>query len=493
MPADADRHAPAHALRTALIVGAGQAGQLLARDLQGGESRITPIGFVDDASNRIGSIVAGLPVLGTTQHLPELVRRYRADEILIAIPSATGAQIRRITELCLESGIPFRTAPSVADLPECRLSLRQIREVRIDDLLGRDPVHISRREIDANLHGQVVLVTGAGGSIGSELARQIALATPARLVLFERSESDLYQVEHEVRRRTSAVQVEAIVGDMLDVDEVREAFALHHPTRVFHAAAYKHVPMMETHVVAAARNNVVGTANVLEAARAFGAEQFVLLSTDKAVRPTSVMGATKRAAERLVLSGAGAPPKACAVRFGNVLGSRGSVVPLFQGQIAAGGPVTVTHPDVVRYFMTVHEAVQLVMQASAMAVGGEVFLLDMGELVRIADLADQLIRLSGKEPGVDVRVEFVGLRPGEKLVEEPLTDPRDAEPTGHSRIKVARGVNGGSLPDAWLAAMRGAVQRRSAAEVVDLLRQAVPDYAPGRDVRETLDRTGARR
>ena len=464
-------------LRTVLIVGAGQAGQLLARDLQRSGSRLTPLGFIDDAPNRIGSVVTGLPVLGVAEHIPEVARRHRVDEILIAIPSATGAQIRRITGFCLDSGVPFRTSPSVADLPECRLSLREIRDVRIEDILGREPVRISRGQIDANLHGQVVLVTGAGGSIGSELARQIALAAPARLVLYERAESDLFEVEHDVRRRTSAAEVVAAVGDILDIDELLDVFTRHRPTRIYHAAAYKHVPMMERHVVAAARNNVIGTANVLAAAREVGTEQFVLLSTDKAVRPTSVMGASKRAAERLVLAAGPPLPRCCPVRFGNVLGSRVRVVPRFQRQIAEGGPVTVTHPDVVRYFMTVHEAAQLVLQASATAAGGEVFVLDMGELVRIVDLAEQLIRLSGKEPRLDIPVEFIGLRPGEKLLEETLTDPADAEPTSHPRIYVARNANGGALPEGWLDALSRAIDERSTARVRSVLREAVPDYS----------------
>jgi FlaA1/EpsC-like NDP-sugar epimerase len=466
-------------LRTVLIVGAGQAGQWLTRDLRDrAAGALTPVGFVDDDPARLGSITAGLPVLGATVHLPEIVARYRIDEILIAIPSATGVQLRRITALCQQSGVPFRTAPSVDDLPECRLSLRQVRDVRIEDLLGRQPVKLDRALIAANLQGQVVLVTGAGGSIGSELARQVAAGGAGRLVLLDRAESELYELEQALRSAAPTVDLAPVVSDVLDAEDVREVFRRYRPTRVYHAAAYKQVPVMERHPVAAARHNVIGTAHVLDAAAAAGSEQFVLMSTDKAVRPTSVMGATKRAAERVVLTHDAPGLRRSVVRFGNVLGSRGSVVPLFQRQIAAGGPVTVTHPDVVRYFMTVHEAVQLVLQASAMARGGEIFHLDMGELVRIADLAEQLIRLSGLEPGRDVAIQFVGLRPGDKLTEELLVSPDEVEDTVHPRVKMVRRDGRNGLPARWLPDLYQAVHTRNAQRVLALIGEAVPDYRP---------------
>jgi FlaA1/EpsC-like NDP-sugar epimerase len=307
----------------------------------------------------------------------------------------------------------------------------------------------------------------------------VAAAAPGRLVLVDRAESELYELERTLRRRWQALDIVAVVADMLDEDDLAEVFRSFPPARVYHAAAYKQVPIMERHPIAAARHNVLGTANLLAAATAAGAEQFVLMSTDKAVRPASVMGATKRAAERVLLSRCGAAQPRCSiVRFGNVLGSKGSVVPLFQRQIAAGGPVTVTHPDVVRYFMTVHEAVQLVLQASAMARGGEIFHLDMGELVRIADLAEQLVRLSGLEPGRDIAIEYVGLRPGDKLVEELLIAANEVQDTAHPRIKVVRSAESSALRQDWLTDLADAAGKRDAAAVMALVREAVPEYTP---------------
>lgn len=465
-----------------MIVGAGVAGRLLVRDLRARVTPTTPepVAFVDDDPSKVGTLVEGLPVLGATARLADFVRRYRIDEVLVAIPSATGRDLQRITAICRDAGVHCRAAPAVSELQECRLSARQVREVRIEDLLGREQVQLDAGRIEANLRGHCMLVTGAGGSIGSELARQAARAQVGRLVLFERAESDLFDIESELRHRYPSMDVAAVIGDILDEEQLLAVFETERPSRVCHAAAYKHVPLLERHTVAAVRHNVLGTANVVRAARSSATEQFVLISSDKAVRPTSFMGATKRAAERVALSRGARPTRVCAVRFGNVLGSRGSVVPLFNRQIAAGGPVTVTDRDAVRYFMTVGEAVQLVLQASAVSRGGEVFHLDMGQPVRIVDLAEQLIRLSDQEPGRDVEVVFTGLRPGEKLVEELHTEHDEVQDTAHPRIKVVRSADSSALRQGWLEDLADAAGRRDTAAVMTLVREAVPEYTPSR-------------
>lgn len=464
--------------RSTLIVGAGAAGVLLVRDLHASsQGRFECIGFVDDDAAKHGALVEGLPVFGATDDIPALVHRYRVDEVFIAIPSASARVIRRLVGLCRASGVPCLTTPSVSDLSECRVSLKQLRGVTIDDLLGRAPVRFDTRDIRGMLHEASVLVTGAGGSIGSEIARQVAAASPRHLVLVDRAESDLYDIECDLARACPDVAVTACVVDILDAREVDEVFAAHRPQRVYHAAAYKHVPLMERHAIAAARNNVLGTAIVAGAALRHGAERFVLLSSDKAVRPTSLMGATKRAAERVVLGLNGDTTHFTAVRFGNVLASRGSVVPLFQKQIAAGGPVTVTHPDVVRYFMTVQEAVHLVLRASTEGNGGRIFHLDMGESIRIVDLAEQLIRLSGLEPNLDIPIVFTGLRPGEKLLEELLVEGDTVEPTPHPKIFTLR-ERLDPLSRDWLEDLGRAIELRDHAGVVRLLQAAAPEYAP---------------
>lgn len=465
--------------RSTLIVGAGEAGVLLVRDLRAsGQGRFECIGFVDDDRGKHGVLVEGLPVFGPADDIPALVHRYRIDEVFIAIPSAPAPVIRRLVALCRASGVPCLTTPSVSDLSECRVSLKQMRGVRIEDLLGRAPVVFDAAGIRQTLQGRCVLVTGAGGSIGSEIARQVAAASPSALVLVDRAESDLYDIECDIRRAHPALALEAAVTDILDAPDVDAVFAAHRPARVYHAAAYKHVPLMERHAVAAARNNVIGTAVVAEAALKYGAERFVLLSSDKAVRPTSLMGATKRAAERVVLALTGGATLFTAVRFGNVLASHGSVVPLFQKQIAAGGPVTVTDPEVVRYFMTVQEAVHLVLRASIDGAGGEIFHLDMGESIRIVDLAEQLIRLSGLEPGIDIEIAYTGMRPGEKLLEELLVEGDTVESTRHPKIFTLR-ERLLPLSREWLADLAAAVASRDAERVIALLRLAAPEYAPG--------------
>lgn len=475
-------------VRRVLVVGAGRTGMTIAREMrvraaQGQRATDSPsityrpVAFVDDDPNKQGLRVDGVPVLGMTADIPALLTRLEVDEVLLAFSSRSGRDIRRIMDVCHDRRVVFKTMPSVGDLIDGRISVNRIREVRIDDLLGREPISINLSLVRSNTEGHIVMVTGAAGSIGSELSRQIATLGPARLILFERSESDLHDLELALRDTLPNVEVVGIVGDILDAGDIAAACEQHRPSRIYHAAAYKHVALMERHVVSAVRNNVLGTYNVATMAKRFGAEQVVLISTDKAVRPTSLMGATKRAAERVVLSMNGGRTRFTAVRFGNVLGSRGSVVPIFRRQIERGGPVTVTHPEVVRFFMTIPEAVQLVLQAAASSHGGDIFHLDMGEPVRIADLAENMIRLSGFEPGRDIEIKFVGLRPGEKLYEELLIDGEDIQPTEHPRVRSVRTADS-AIDSAWIEALVRAVDARDSSQVVALVCGAVPDFTP---------------
>lgn len=423
-----------------LIVGAGRAGEMLVRDMLRDRSKsYVPVGFVDDNPRRLGSDVQGMPVIGTTDQIPELVRDEAVDLILLAVPSATSQQMRRIVALCEEARAPFRTVPQLESLMSGRVSIQALRDVAIEDLLGRELVQLDREGIATGLAGKAVLVTGAGGSIGSELCRQIAQIGPERLVLLENCEHNLYQIDSELRRSFPSLALHLCLGDVTDPLAVESAFRHAEPNIVFHAAAYKHVPLLEGQARQAVRNNVLGTMRVAQAAAARGVDRFVLISTDKAVSPSNVMGATKRVAELYCQClTSESRTRFIAVRFGNVLGSAGSVVPLFRAQIAAGGPVTVTDPEVERFFMTIPEACQLILQAAVLGEGGEVFVLDMGEPVKIRYLAEQMIRLSGKRPELDVPIHYIGLRPGEKLYEELFYEDEDLHPTPHPKIRMAR-------------------------------------------------------
>jgi FlaA1/EpsC-like NDP-sugar epimerase len=423
-----------------LIVGAGRAGEMLARDMLRDPHRAYfPLGFVDDKLRRQGAEVHGVPVLGSTESIPEIVERLGIDLLMLAIPSATAREMRRLVELCEHTGVTFRTVPELRSLMTGQVSISQLRPVSIEDLLGREPIQLDWSAIHGGLAGRDILVTGAGGSIGSELVRQLAAAGPARLILLDNGEFNLYRIEMELRESHPDLRFSR---HLLDVTDARAVVALlrdERPGIVFHAAAYKHVPLLEDQLRAAVRNNVMGTRIVAEAAAASGCERFVLISTDKAVNPTNVMGATKRVAELLCQTLDGVSGcRFITVRFGNVLGSAGSVVPLFQRQIERGGPVTVTHPDIERFFMTIPEASQLIMQAAVIGAGGEIFVLDMGEPIKIRYLAEQMIRLSGHEPGTDIAIEYVGLRPGEKLFEELFYASESLVATRHPKIQVAR-------------------------------------------------------
>jgi FlaA1/EpsC-like NDP-sugar epimerase len=421
-----------------VILGAGDAAADLLKNLaRAGDWRV--LGLLDDNPAKRGRQIQGIDVLGALEDLVELAPRLELERAIIAMPSASHQSRRRALEICRRAGVQVLTVPSYQDLMSGKVTVSQVRNIELDDLLGRDPVLLDESRLQAWIRGRSVLVTGAGGSIGSELCRQIARFEPARLVLFEHNEFALYRMEQEFAAQYPAIRLDCVIGDVKDGARVVEAIALHQPQLVFHAAAYKHVPLMEQdNAWEAIRNNVLGTWCVAEAAIAQGVEKFVMVSTDKAVNPANVMGASKRLAE-IVCQGLQAKGATCfvIVRFGNVLGSTGSVIPKFREQIARGGPVTVTHPEITRYFMSIPEAAQLVLQAGLMGSGGEIFVLDMGEPVKIVDLARELIRLSGYAEA-DIGIEFTGLRPGEKLYEELLADGEHTLPTPHPKLRIAK-------------------------------------------------------
>jgi FlaA1/EpsC-like NDP-sugar epimerase len=430
--------------RNVLVIGAGEAGSMLVREMQRHpEAGLIPIAFVDDDPGKLGQLVSRVPVVGGLTDLGRILRQHSIHEVLIAIPSADGRQIRHIVELIRQANprIPYRTMPSLADLISGTVTVSRIRDVGIDDLLRRPPIKLDTDSILGYLKGKTVMVTGAGGSIGSELVRQICRFSPQRLVLYGHGENSIYQLERELDRTWPSVPYVSVIGAVQNVVRLEHIFRTLEPDVVFHAAAHKHVPLMEFNPEEAVFNNVVGSRNLVDLALEHGVSHFVNVSTDKAVNPTSVMGASKRLVELLVqqASRRARPGQVfVSVRFGNVLGSRGSAVPVFKQQIKDGGPVTITHPDMVRYFMTIPEASQLVLQASALGRNGEIFILDMGEPVKVIDLARDLIRLSGLEPNVDIAIEYTGIRPGEKLVEELMTEYERNGQTEHEKIFIAR-------------------------------------------------------
>ena len=468
-----------------LLYGAGQAGVALLQESRANGSFANEIcGFVDD-NKRKGLLVQGVPVLGCGKDLARLVFEHKVRQILIATPSATGLEMSRITGLCQATGVSFKTMPAICDILSHRALSKQMREVAVEDVLGRTRVKLDDNNIRAKIKGQVVLVSGAAGSIGSELCRQIARYNPAALVAFEISETALFFLEREMHESFPGLTFCPEIGSIQNVQRLREVFAQYGPSLVLHAAAYKHVPLMEKHIFEAVENNIFGTLNLATVAAEFSTEDFVMISTDKAVNPTNMMGTTKRVAELIVRSFQRGGPHYISVRFGNVLGSNGSVVPIFKQQIARGGPVKVTHPDMERYFMTIPEASQLVLQASTMGRGGEVFVLDMGTPVKIVDLARQLIRLSGFEPDKDINIEFTGTRPGEKLYEEINMADESMLPTHHEKIHVFAGT---TLPaeqmNAHLQRLRKACEQRNAKALVRELKTIVPDYTASKHVTE---------
>ena len=478
-----------------LIMGAGDAGAMIVRELKNNPHLgLEPVGFLDDDLGKHDVRIHGIPVLGDRQAIPEMVAAHEVKLVIIAMPTASGKTIREIIAICGKAGVGTRIVPGLYELLGGAVSVQQLREVQIEDLLRRAPVQIDAAQVATLVRGKRVLVTGAGGSIGSELCRQIARLDPAELVLLGHGENSIFDIHNELKGAGSRAKdapstfdlepstIHPVIADIRDADRLHAVLGQYRPEVVFHAAAHKHVPLMESNEVEAVTNNVLGTRNLVRAAMQAGVTHFVLISTDKAVNPVSIMGTTKRIAELIVQQAAQQSGQAfVAVRFGNVLGSRGSVIPFFRKQIAAGGPVTVTHPEMRRYFMTIPEAVQLVLQAAAIGHGGEVFVLDMGDPVLIKDLACDLIRLSGLEPGHDIDVVFTGLRPGEKLYEELFSDHEAYNRTQHQKVFVSQ--NGrvpeqvwASCPEAAVDDLIAAAQHGDAGEVRRLLRTLVPEY-----------------
>jgi FlaA1/EpsC-like NDP-sugar epimerase len=466
-----------------LIIGAGSGGEKIYREIHD-NSRLqyTVVGFLDDDLAKIGKKIHGIPVLGQIADIHKIVKKINADETLIAIPSASSKQMRKILTHCRESGIKFKTIPGIGELINGQVTVNAIREVDYRDLLGREVVKLDEDKIGSYLKGQCVIVTGAGGSIGSELCRQICRFRPDSIVLYDRAESPLYEIDHELKQNFDDVNVIPLLADIQDKKQLGKTFEAYSPHTVFHAAAYKHVPMLEIQPWKAVDNNIQGTANLIEITNKFNVERFVFVSTDKAVRPANVMGASKRIAEMLIQSQNGCSishTKFMTVRFGNVVGSIGSVIPLFKKQIKRGGPVTVTHPEVTRFFMTIPEACQLILQAGAMGRGGEIFLFDMGIPIKIDDMARDLIRLSGFEPEEDIKIEYIGLRPGEKLYEELIIEGEGIVPTTHDKIMVLKGA------ECNLQLLNGSIDELTKiAEIQDSdkikakLKEIVPEYNP---------------
>ena len=423
-----------------LVVGAGKAGEMFVRDLLRNRNEVyRPVGFVDDSIAKRGREIHGVRVLSACDEMIDLVERLDVDLIVLALPSAKFSDMRRLVSLCGKTGVPFRTLPPLDRLMSGQITINQLREVSVDDLLGREPVALDWEAIGLELKAKKVLVTGAGGSIGSELCRQIARLQPAHLILLDSSEFNLYSIELELLKDYPRLKISRCLNDVVDSVAIDGVFNKSAPDIVFHAAAYKHVPMLEDQLREAARNNIQGTRTMADIADRYGCEAFVMISTDKAVNPANVMGTSKRAAEIYCQNlNQHSQTRFVTVRFGNVLGSTGSVVPLFRKQIESGGPVTVTHREITRYFMMIQEACQLILQASVMGKGGEIFVLDMGEPIKISYLAEQMIRLSGKVPGEDIAIVYTGLRPGEKLFEELFHEKEALQSTGHAKILLAR-------------------------------------------------------
>ena len=465
--------------KTALIIGTGSAGARLAKGLlEDNSSEFIPVIFVDDDPWKLKRIIHGIPVGGSIKDIPSLVKKLEIEILLIATPSASNNEMRRIVARCEQCNIPFKTLPSLSELFSRTFSQHSLREVSIEDLLGREPVRLNWDMMKLSLKHKRILITGAGGSIGSELCRQIAVIAPEQLIIFDQSEFNLYKIDSDLAKTFPTVKRSTVLGDVTDPLSVHRLIKTHKPEIIFHAAAYKHVPLLENHVREAIHNNVIGTKIIAEEAIKAGVKRFVLISTDKAVNPGNIMGATKRAAE-ILCQNLNSPESTrfTTVRFGNVLDSAGSVVPLFREQIKAGGPVTVTDPDITRYFMTIPEACQLIMQAEAAGSGGEIFVLNMGEPVKIAYLAEQMIRLSGKKPGEDIKIVYVGLRPGEKLYEELFHEQENLTRTPYDKLQLAQArtydrVVWSSLIDE----LATACQQDDNIKTLSLLKSLVPEF-----------------
>jgi FlaA1/EpsC-like NDP-sugar epimerase len=468
-----------------LIVGAGRAGSTIVGELKRNpQLNLKPIGFIDDDPSKHHIRIHSLKVLGSCERISDIILRMNVRCVLIAIPSATGRQVEHIMTKCRQCKVGFKILPPISQhVSGRRSSVTDVCDMRVEDLLGRQSVQTDLASIRNQLEGKVLLITGAGGSIGSELSRQVCNFAPRDLIILDRSENCLFKLGMELSSNRPQQHFVPVIADIQDAGAMRETFALHRPDIVFHAAAYKHVPLMEQSCFQAVSNNIFGTYNVALVARQFGCNTFVMISSDKAVNPTNVMGVTKRIAELIILGLQHDQTRYVAVRFGNVLGSNGSVVPIFQQQIAAGGPVTVTHPEAQRYFMTIPEAVQLVLQASSLGEASDIFVLDMGQPVRIADLARNVIRLSGFEPDQDVRIFYTGLRPGEKLFEELMLEGEGIKPTSHPKIRV---LDGGPIRIGqvrlWLEELSALVEAKNVYGLVQTFQRIVPEYRPSADI-----------
>ena len=471
-------------VRNVMVIGAGEAGSMVIQEFKKHpDLKMRPVVLIDDDVNKHGMRIHGVRVFGGRNIIPEMVQKKNIKEIIIAMPSIDRLQIREIVNICSETKCKLRILPGVYELLDGKVSIKRLRDVKIEDLLGREPVKVNLEEISGYLKDKVVLVTGGGGSIGSELCRQIARFKPKELLVFDISENNVYRLELDLKTLFPDLKYTALIGSVRDRARLEYIFDKYRPHVVFHAAAHKHVPLMELNATEAIKNNVFGTLNVAELADKYNAERFTLISTDKAVNPTNIMGASKRIAEIIIqIMSMKSSTVFSAVRFGNVLGSEGSVVPLFKKQIENGGPVTVTHPEVIRYFMTIPEAVQLVIQAGAMAKGGEIFILDMGEPVKIADLARDMIRLSGLEPDVDIEIKYIGLRPGEKLYEELLLNEEGLTATKYKKIYIAKPTfTNGETFEKELSNLRELLFN-SNSEVKDIIKRIVPNYRSNDEV-----------
>ena len=483
-------HSLSESPRGVLIVGAGDAGQMIARDIkQNPGMGLQVIGFVDDDARKQNLNVGGVPIFGGREQIPELVEEFNIDEIIIAMPSISGEVIRDILNICDDTGVQTRILPSLSEILTRDVGVRNLRQININDLLRREPIKTDLDSVYQLVRGKTVLVTGAGGSIGSEICRQIAKGDPARLILLGHGENSIFQIYHELKQAFTDGQIPLsevypVIADVRDWVRLEHIFQEIKPQIVFHTAAHKHVPLMEANPADAITNNILGSHFLLEACMAHDVDRFVLISTDKAVNPVNVMGVTKRMAELLVLQAASRSGRPyVAVRFGNVLGSRGSVVPFFQRQIEQGGPVTVTHPEVTRYFMTIPEAVQLVLQAAVLGEEGDLFMLDMGEPVKIVDLARDLIRLSGLTPEKDIEIVFTGLRPGEKLQEELYQSHEDYAPTTHDKILKVNGAHHYSQDlDQAVEVLYRLVMMNRIEEALSLIASLAPEYQPPQPV-----------
>ncbi|MGL5641911.1 MAG: polysaccharide biosynthesis protein, partial [Paraclostridium sp.] len=455
-------------------------GEMVIQELKNNPQLLKkPIGILDDDVSKKGRRIHNIPILGNIKDVHDLVEKYDIDEIIIAIAKISKHEKKHIIEICKQTKCKLRTIPGVYEIIDGKVDIKKIRDVQIEDLLGREPIKVNLAEMSEYLQNKVVLVTGGGGSIGSELCRQVASFNPKQLIILDNYENNAYAIQQElIRKYGSRLNLKTVIASIREEKRMDEIFNKYRPDAVFHAAAHKHVPLMEKSPSEAIKNNIFGTRNVATLADKYKVKRFVLISTDKAVNPTNIMGATKRAAEMIIQAmNEKSETEFVAVRFGNVLGSNGSVIPLFKNQIEEGGPVTITHPDIIRYFMTIPEAVQLVIQAGAMAKGGEIFVLDMGDPVKIVDLADNLIRLSGFEPNVDIKIKFTGLRPGEKLYEELLMSEEGLTNTDHKKIFIGKPIDFDSERcKMYLEILKSIVDKEEVDLIDNVMRELVTTY-----------------